>query len=65
MQKIEEQYILSLYRIVSKYNGSIEEVKNELKKVDFFSWKISVIKAAIRNKFFRFCLTHYYSFGNN
>lgn len=61
---ITEQYILSLYWIVERYKGKIVYVKKEIDKIDFFSWKIAVIKAATRNRIIRFCLNSYFKWKN-
>lgn len=61
---ITEQYILSLYWIVERYNGKITDVRSEIDKIDFFSWKISVIKTATRSRFIRHCLNSYFKWKN-
>ena len=53
---VVEQYILSLYKIVERYQGNIKEVQNEIDKIDFFSWKILIIRIAIKSRFIRHCL---------
>ena len=63
LKKIREQYILSLYKIIVKYDGDINEVRKEIEKIDFFSWKIVIMKVALKNTFIRSCLSHYYGYG--
>lgn len=57
---IVEQYILNLYKIIERYKGDIKDVQNEIDKIDFISWKIAIIKVAIKNRFIRLGLKYCY-----